>query len=218
MKIYSRGFITALALLALVPTSGFSQAKAIKKQLNKAVFKMCISEDKGMIFRKVCKASRGEESVSLSSLPEWGSVRLNGIPTGHVVSGIVGFDSHATAGSQDFSGFASFPVAELPGGSGITNADVLIDETEELKNICGKAADCINGDSLDNANVCTGNVSNPTAPAGTVCIYPYSLSNNATYSGFAVPFNNSRSGFEVRGTASGVGDIYFQGIWAYQAP
>ena len=216
-----RSFLGILVLLLLVALPDFANsqsAKAIKKQLNKAVFKMCISEDKGMIFRKVCKATRGEESVSLLTLPEWGSVRLNGIPSGHVVSGVIGFDDHASASFEDFAGFASFPVAELPGGAGLVSTDILIDETPAVLSSCGKASNCIDSDSLDTSNVCTGEVDNPTAPAGKVCIYPVGMSSNATFLGNTVPFSGSRSGFEVRGVANGSGDIYFQGIWAYQAP
>jgi hypothetical protein len=119
-----------------------------------------------------------------------GRSALTPLQNGETVSGVIGFDAHASAAGQDFGTAVSFPI---PASTGPTSYD-------------------INGETP--GEKCTGDEFGPTAPPDTVCIY---LSDDSVASGnFSTTAPGDRSlGFGVRAIASGAGDLYFQGTWAF---
>ena len=66
--------------------------------------------------------------------------------------------------------------------------------------------------------VCQGDLDNPPAREGKVCIYPAGFADAAGLRALATPGDPSRNGFELRVIAAGSGDLFFRSVWAYQAP
>jgi hypothetical protein len=63
-----------------------------------------------------------------------------------------------------------------------------------------------------------GSVDEPSAPAGTVCIYPQLIAGGiSSIRSEAFPFDKSKYGFLV-GWNTTTGDTLFRGVWAYTAP
>jgi hypothetical protein len=73
--------------------------------------------------------------------------------------------------------------------------------------------------TTDDDPACAGTPSEPTAPAGTVCLYHAFTSNVATAAGNPVAAGDSRRGFrvDVTPTTSGA-DAEIRYVWAYTAP
>lgn len=71
------------------------------------------------------------------------------------------------------------------------------------------------------SSTCTGSVSNPTAPAGRLCIYQAyqsNISSIGTYDPTSINFNSaSKYGAALYGYASGAGNFFTWGTWAVSA-
>jgi hypothetical protein len=71
----------------------------------------------------------------------------------------------------------------------------------------------------DDGSVCTGSATNPTAPAGTLCVYPQGAvnpvlgSNNSSH--FIVNATVVKYGFELRWVTTAGGDTNFRGNYAF---
>jgi hypothetical protein len=66
---------------------------------------------------------------------------------------------------------------------------------------------------------CSGSATNPTAPAGKVCLYETgTLGGSTSATGNALPVGGSRYGFEVQATQSAAEATGVWGVWAYTAP
>lgn len=72
--------------------------------------------------------------------------------------------------------------------------------------------------TTDDDASCTGSVSNPTAPAGKVCLYlDASTPDMWALQGKALA-RQTRSGFRLFWQEGGAGDVVLRVIWAYHAP
>jgi hypothetical protein len=73
---------------------------------------------------------------------------------------------------------------------------------------------------LDDTGVCHGTYAAPTAPAGTVCIYPETTGAlNAGQARGKVPGDQlTPYGFIVQAVSADDGPIVYEGSWAYTAP
>jgi hypothetical protein len=69
-------------------------------------------------------------------------------------------------------------------------------------------------------NNCSGTARNPTAPPGTVCIYPLQSSNAVNLTGYSIApgTGGSRFGFKLLWDAAGNGDTFVDATWAYRFP
>jgi hypothetical protein len=75
----------------------------------------------------------------------------------------------------------------------------------------------------DDAGQCTGTSTTPTAPAGHVCIYPYSVSNvapNPVFGGGHIwgSGDGTKWGFQVSVDVQSTGMAWWFANWAYKAP
>lgn len=181
------------------------EVKKIAKQLDKRAIKSIPAGPEGPA------GPKGDTGPSGPSALDGGS-----IPAGTTVTGVWGGRYiNALEGTQTNSYLLSYGFP-LPAPVALTDANVNFG--------ADTAAPVGDADSA-----CTGSASNPTAPAGKVCIYADSATrSNSTLTGFKLTAAGAASeadryGFEVRiinqsnGGATG-GTIRAEGTWAYTAP
>jgi hypothetical protein len=119
------------------------------------------------------------------------------IKTGETVRGTIGGQfSSAAAGEVGFN-------AQLPRAApfGLDDAHVTIDGTAE------------------DTGQCSGTAANPTAAAGHVCMYPYSVSNMTPNNGFIWGGGDgTKWGFQASVNVDTTGMAFWFANWAYKAP
>lgn len=121
-------------------------------------------------------------SVALADLAS--GARTKPLRKGEMLTGVLGADLE-TPGAADFVMPVSF---SIPASSAPTSYDP--------------------GSSPN----CTGSIANPTAPAGVVCVYAGSASNDLIVSPGPAP----KHGFTVGWNATEAGDTFLYGSWAYR--
>jgi hypothetical protein len=122
-----------------------------------------------------------------------GRSALTALGSGETERGVIGFDGDAPAATGDFRATMAYPIplAAAPAQT------FIVGETT-------------------GSNVCTGTTTAPSAPSGTLCVYPYS-GNNPTIS----PGNHQlltlgapTLGFRIGWSVGATGDTYFYGSYA----
>jgi hypothetical protein len=132
------------------------------------------------------------------------------IPSGVTVTGVIG-GLETSGGSSNVQVFADFNGLRAP--ANLSDADVNFDDV----GLSAAAAASAEEDAG-----CTGGISDPTAPAGKVCIYLFQDGvDDGTGHAFALgngtPFTEAdRYGFFVSAFRSGAASL--RGTWAYHAP
>ena len=146
-----------------------------------------------------------------------GTNGINGydvLPAGKTVYGAIGADfDNTSTGASDWGTDMSLPM----------RAPYNIYDYNVVVNVAGWQGS--NGQlqptSADSADAaCTGSVSSPSAPAGTVCIYVAGADNAVNLEGYSVAFGGGGShyGFKLGWDAPGTGDTFVDAVWAYTAP
>lgn len=120
------------------------------------------------------------------------------IPSGKTVTGVYGVQLPLAAGKKVVTSVS------LPVRAPVALSDAVV-------NFESNASDATDKDAT-----CTGSTSQPTAPAGKVCLYSNGSSGTAAYQGLA----DSAYGFKVEMTSNGGNDDFVRvaGTWAYTAP
>ena len=142
-------------------------------------------------------------------------------------------------GGGPANGYVRFESATIPSGATVTGAWRVADQVVgpgtdlyefDTISLPGKApapllAPAVNlaagiDTGADNDPSCTGSVTNPTAPAGRVCLYLSDKENVAAIGGYAVSnvAGDNLFGFTVRVTGAADGLVSASGSWAYTAP
>lgn len=155
--------------------------------------------------QKGAKGDTGADGATGATGPSGGFP--SSVPSGTTVRGVAGIQAENPVVNGTFGQNETLAV---PATAGLSDADVAVNTTGYLAQ--GGSTAPTTSDTNPN---CTGTPSNPTAPAGKVCIYVLH-SNNATNingSGFG-----SANGFKLSWTAPVVGNTYVDAIWAYTAP
>jgi hypothetical protein len=121
--------------------------------------------------------------------------------------------------TTSFVSFASLPApAPVP----LADASIIVKANPVLIAVCPGLV-CLTPNEAANQSFCAGTSTNPTAPPGTVCIYPVDVTNTinaGTLEGRIVPTDDgsaSRFAFAVR-YGTGIIENRFVAIWAYTAP
>ena len=227
---------TCAAVLAVLYSG--SQLAATEAQAaplsSKSVFVLCANSSAKTLVARVKKCRKDETKVDLTNLASFGAVGPTGpsgaagatgptgpsafdaIPSGTTIRGVVGLDVEAPATSGDFRVAMTFP-AKLT--QKLQDADFLFASTSVVDNDCTGAARCT---AAPFSALCTGTASNPTAPAGKVCLYVESASNATNIAAWELgddPAATVTSGLLLAfGVDGSVGDAYVQAVWAYTAP
>jgi hypothetical protein len=142
-----------------------------------------------------------------------GASALSSVPSGQTIRGAIGSDFHAfDASASDFGVDATFPI---PAPVGVSDSDVFVN-VAGWQDAGGQTAPT----TTDTSAGCTGTPSNPTAPAGQVCIYVSGADHAFNLAGDSVLFGTgaSRYGFKLKWDASAAGDTFVDATWAYTAP
>jgi hypothetical protein len=120
-----------------------------------------------------------------------GRSALTPLGADETVRGVVGLDAEAPAATGDYRATASYPIP-----------------------LSAVPAAFIVGDT-PGSEVCTGTLTDPTAPAGTLCIYPAQAFNPDLGTNHHAVFTTAgKYGFRVSWSVSGSGDTYFYGSYA----
>jgi hypothetical protein len=141
-----------------------------------------------------------------------GASALSSVPSGQTIRGTVGGDFHAfDSTASDFGVDATFPI---PAPAGVSDSDVFVN-VASWQNAGGQTAPT----TADTSAACTGTPTNPTAPAGQVCIYVSGADHAFNLAGDSVLFGTgaSRYGFKLKWDASTAGDTFVDATWAYTA-
>lgn len=143
---------------------------------------------------------------------ERGSSAFDTIPSGTTVRGVI------TAQGVAFERVAVSFQAPIP--KAILFDDVIRATTAALTAACVDITKCLDATEIDkDFTQCTGSAESPTAPAGTVCIYPITWSivngNSPTSSH---PFEGISSLYGFQLTPSMGHQSRFEAVWAYTAP
>ena len=70
-------------------------------------------------------------------------------------------------------------------------------------------------DGVDVGETCTGTVTNPTAPTGTICVYPAEAANPGLAENSHTILNADKFGFQVKWSPTAAGDTLFRGTYAF---
>ncbi len=177
--------------------------------------KICLTSSGDLRVKGSCKSRRGETAITSVNIATIADIGLAGIPSGQTVYGVIGGDFDVDNTSSTLGVTSSLPAVVDPT---LTSADIIVDTTTELSSACsGDASTCLSAAEVAAAATCTGSTASPSAPAGKVCIYPYTLTNASSISGNA-PAAGANVGFTVDWTAATTGDTKFGAVWAYTAP
>jgi hypothetical protein len=131
------------------------------------------------------------------------------VPSGVILTGVVGLDVHATVAAGDWGILETMP---MPGPAILEDADVAINVANWSDIGPGNTAPT----TTDTNAGCTWTGTGiPTAPAGIVCIYVIHADNAADLFGYGV---ESDQGFKLNFTNTGTGDSFVDAVWAYRAP
>jgi hypothetical protein len=126
------------------------------------------------------------------------------VPSGTTIHGVVGLDVDATAAGGDWG---TLETMGMPGTAELTDDDVAIN-VDGWEDLGGNTAPTTTDADAD----CTGTPTNPTAPAGTVCIYVLHATNAQDLFGYGV---GSDQGFKLNFTNVLEGDSFVDATWAY---
>jgi hypothetical protein len=127
-----------------------------------------------------------------------GRSALTPLQSGETVYGTVGTQVWAPAAGIETAANAQLP---LPAPVALTDATVTVDGGEDT-------------------TTCTGTSSNPTAPPGNVCVYPYSQFNADTVRGWiwGAGDGSVKWGFQLSWVSGVADDTSVFATWAYTAP
>jgi hypothetical protein len=142
-----------------------------------------------------------------------GASALNPVPSHQTIRGAVGGDFHAfDSTASDFGIDVTLPV---PARNALSDDDVFVN-VAGWQNAGGQTAPT----TSDTSPGCTGSPTNPTAPAGKVCIYVSGADHAFNLSGYSVLAGTGASpyGFKLKWDASTTGDTFVDATWAYTAP
>jgi hypothetical protein len=150
------------------------------------------------------KATTAENATQLGGAAASSYVRYGAIAAGQTLSGAFGCQQGSTP--TECRSTVSFPA---PAPSPLND------------NTVNFAASVLNVNATDADATCTGNVNEPTAPPGKVCLYLASNyeGNALTAQGDALANTNGSRGFTVLVTPDTVPEtVDVAGVWAYTAP
>lgn len=177
--------------------------------------KICLTNSGDLRVKGSCKSRRGETAITSANIATIADIGLAGIPSGNTVYGVIGGDFDVDNASSTLGVTSSLPAVVDPS---LTSADIIVDTTTELATACsGDASTCLSAAEVAAASTCTGSTTSPSAPAGKLCIYPYTLTNASSITGSS-PAAGANVGFTVDWTAASTGDTKFGAVWAYTAP
>lgn len=120
-----------------------------------------------------------------------GRSALSELKRGDTIRGAVGLDVEVVAAGGDYRTTASFAI---PGAT---------------------APGTVYVDTVSAGETCTGTAAAPTAPVGTLCVYPLSAANPSPGAGSHVIVNQTAFGFSLSWEPTGPGDSFFNGVYAY---
>jgi hypothetical protein len=141
------------------------------------------------------RGARGERGLPGPEGPQGdagpaGRSALTPLKIGETIRGAVAIDDQAREPIESFGTQISFPIP------------------------LSISTDAYYVDGVTPNETCTGAVDNPTAPPGTLCVYPSSASENINGYGFIGVGNPVLGvGFSLT-TTNDTGDVYFYGTWA----
>ena len=176
--------------------------------------KICLSLSGKFRGRTQCRTSSGEVELTAAGLSELSDIQLAGVPSKETVTGVIGGSIQA-AGSGTWSTDASFGFKPA---TSLLSTDIIVSSSSQLTSGCsGSATNCLSSEEVTGSVNCTGSVSNPTAPAGKLCVYPTNVVNANQIRAFADPESGSTHGFTVSWNAINSGTSTVDAVWAYTA-
>jgi hypothetical protein len=206
----------SLAVILLVVIGGSVRdagAQCIKAALKSGKVKLSV-----VAARANGSCPSGAVSTATGPAGARGASAFDPIPSGTTVRGIIGEVKDLTQ-NTNFVVFSSLlGIAPSP----LADATVIVKANPVLLAVC-PGQTCLSPNEQANQSLCTGTSTNPTAPAGAVCIYPVDVTNTiqpGSLEGLAIGTDDgskSKSAFAVRFT-TGIITNSFVGIWAYTAP
>jgi hypothetical protein len=146
---------------------------------------------------KVVDGSLGASDLAPGTIPQ---SPVAALASGQTVRGTIGHRENNLLAGQETASTASLPVAAPVA---LTDDTVRVDGVD------------------DPGNQCTGSATNPTAPPGVVCMYPWFTGNSSTTEGFVWGNDiaaGTKWGFQVSVNALGAGAVAWFANWAYTAP
>jgi hypothetical protein len=136
------------------------------------------------------------------------------VPSGATIQGAVGGDFDAHAAVLDWGIDASLPARAR---NFLRDADVYVSVSQWVSGAAGQ----VKPTTTDTNAGCTGTRSNPTAPAGKVCIYVTGGNNAQDLKGYSIvpgARTGNPLGFKLLWTNTTTGDTFIDAVWAYHAP
>ena len=176
--------------------------------------KICLSTSGKFRTRAQCRTTSGEVELTAAALPELSDIQLLGVPSKETVTGVIGatVQSPTTGASSTDASFGFKPITSL------LSTDIIVGSTSQLIAGCaGSATNCLSSEEVSGTTNCTGSVSNPTAPAGKICVYPTNVVNANQIRAYADPENGSLHGFTISWNAVTPGTSAVDAVWAYTA-
>jgi Collagen triple helix repeat (20 copies) len=143
---------------------------------------------------------------------EPGSSAFDFVPTGVTITGVVGMDTTVeTTPGFDYGVLATLT---MPDNVAITDDDVFVN-IDSWQSLDGTQS----APTTDDANAgCDGTFADPTAPAGTVCVYVIFSDNAEQLRGYGIGSDTvgwSNAGFKLAWTSQRTGDSFVDAVWAY---
>ena len=176
--------------------------------------RICLLTSGRMRVKGQCKSSAGEVELTAAKLSSLSDIAIAGVPSGETVTGVIGAGAQSDGAGRHTidTSFGFIPVNAL--GS----SDVVVASTSQLASECGGiASNCLSAEENSSTSICVGSTSNPTAPAGKLCIYPVSAKNANQLRAYSIPESGSLYGFSLAWNYISVGESVVEAVWAYTA-
>ena len=221
--LFALGGSSFAATTALLPANSVGTRQVINHSLLKKDFKrgQLPRGRRGLRGPRGIAGARGPTGLTGPAGPQGpkgdtgppGASALNSVPSGQTIHGAIGGDFHAfDSTASDFGVDMTLP---MPAPVGLSDDDVFV-------NVLGwhDAGGQTQPTTTDTNPGCSGSPENPTAPAGTVCIYVSGADHAFNLAGYSVLFGTeaSKYGFKLKWDASQIGDTFVDATWAYKAP
>jgi hypothetical protein len=207
-------YLGAAAVVAVVLSVGFGSAVAAGMITSAQI------QDFTILGRDMADDSVGSRVIRDDSIVKTdldggleNQLMFGTVQSGRTIRGAVGGDFDAAAPVTDWGVIVSLPAKAA---NALSDDDVFVNvagwESGDLGQVQPTTTDTDAG--------CTGSPANPTAPAGTVCIYVAGGDNALDLNGYSVLPGTDASpyGFKLKWENAATGDTFVDAVWAYRAP
>ena len=214
-----KALVVALTGVAMLSLSAPQCASAESSKVKLPKLYACVAGNGVVMVRSRCRAHESKMNMFMFEVLQHGAYDV--IRSGATIRGVIGGAESAADADANFVRTESIPgVLPMP----LINAKVVVANTIAMSGCAG--GNCLKDSELLESTQCMGSYAAPSAPAGVVCIYVFTVSNveKGSVEGGSGPPNTDPNtsdetpGFYLGWSALAAGHTSIGATWAYTAP